>query len=133
MAFAIAMVYQQVVLFYMPAINALMADSIPVGARGRIYALTVGFPEAVRVVTPYVGGYLIALLTLQPAMRVGYTIGFVLGWVVTFIRLRYLKETLNTTEPIGRDLPRIFRESYKGAFSSIRWMFKNIRVTPRWR
>ena len=124
---AIAMVYQQVVLFYMPAINALMADSIPVGARGRIYALTVGFPEAVRVVTPYVGGYLIALLTLQPAMRVGYTIGFALGWVVTFIRLRYLKETLNTTEPIGRDLPKIFKESYKGAFSSIRWMVKNIR------
>jgi MFS family permease len=124
---AIAMVYQQMVLFYMPAINALMADSIPVGARGRIYALTVGFPEAVRVVTPYLGGYLIALLTLQPAMRVGYTIGFALGWVVTFIRLRYLKETLNTTEPIGRDLPKIFKESYKGAFSSIRWMFKNIR------
>jgi MFS family permease len=124
---AIAMVYQQVVLFYMPAINALMADSIPVGARGRIYALTVGFPEAVRVVTPYIGGYLIALLTLQPAMRVGYTIGFALGWVVTFIRLRYLKETLNTTEPIGRDLPKIFKESYKGAFSSIRWMVKNIR------
>lgn len=124
---AIAMVYQQVVLFYMPAINALMADSIPVGARGRIYAITVGFPEAVRVVTPYVGGYLIALLTLQPAMRVGYTIGFALGWVVTFIRLRYLKETLNTTEPIGRDLPKIFKESYKGAFSSIRWMVKNIR------
>ena len=124
---AIAMVYQQVVLFYMPAINALMADSIPVGARGRIYALTVGFPEAVRVVTPYIGGYLIALLTLQPAMRVGYTIGFALGWVVTFIRLRYLKETLNTTQPIGRDLPKIFKESYKGAFSSIRWMVKNIR------
>ncbi len=124
---AFAMVYQQVVLFYMPAINALMADSIPVGSRGRMYALTVGFPEAVRVVTPYLGGYLIAVLTLQPAMRVGYTIGFALGWVVTFIRLRYLKETLNTNEPIGRDLPKIFKESYKGAFSSIRWMFKNIK------
>jgi MFS family permease len=124
---AIAMVYQQVVLFYMPAINALMADSIPVGSRGRMYALTVGFPEAVRVITPYLGGYLIALLTLQPAMRVGYTIGFCLGWVVTYIRLRYLKETINTTETIGKDLPKIFKESYKGAFSSIRWMFKNIR------
>ncbi len=124
---AVAMVYQQVVLFYIPAINALMADSIPVGSRGRMYALTVGFPEAVRVVTPYLGGWLIAVLTLQPAMRVGYSIGFALGWVVSFIRIRYLKETLNTTEPIGRDIPLILRESYKGAFESIRWMFSNIR------
>jgi MFS family permease len=124
---AVAMIYQQVVLFYMPAINALMADSIPPGSRGRIYALTVGFPEAVRVVTPYLGGYLIALLTLQPAMRVGYTIGFCLGFLVSFIRLRYLRETLNTTEPIGRDVPKIFREGYRQAFSSIGWMLKNIR------
>ena len=30
---AIGVVYQQIVLFYMPALNAIMADSIPVGAR----------------------------------------------------------------------------------------------------
>jgi MFS family permease len=124
---AFAVIYQQFVLFYMPAINAIMADSIPVGTRGRIYAMTVGLPEAVRVVTPYLGGYLIAILTLQPAMRVGYTIGFSLGCVVAFIRLKYLKETISDKESIGRDLPKILRESYKNAFASIRWMLKNIR------
>lgn len=30
---AVAYAYQQVVLFYMPALNAIMADSIPIGAR----------------------------------------------------------------------------------------------------
>ena len=49
---AFAYAYQQVVLFYMPALNAIMADSIPVGARGRIYAVTVSIPNAVRIITP---------------------------------------------------------------------------------
>ena len=124
---AFAVIYQQFVLFYMPAINAIMADSIPVGTRGKIYAMTVGLPEAARVITPYLGGYLIAVLTLQPAMRVGYTIGFTLGCLVAYIRLKYLKETISDKEPIGRDLPKILKESYKNAFTSIRWMLKNIR------
>ena len=53
---AFAFIYQQIVLFYSPALNAIMADSIPVGARGRIYAMTVSIPEAVRILIPYIGG-----------------------------------------------------------------------------
>jgi hypothetical protein len=49
-----------------------MADSIPVGARGRIFFLTMVIPEAVRIFIPYMGGWLIVTYTLQPAMRIGY-------------------------------------------------------------
>ncbi len=124
---AVAFAYQQIVLFYMPALNAIMADSIPVGGRGRIYALTIAVPEAVRIMTPYLGGYLIAVYTLEPAMRMGYTLSFLIGIVVAFIRLRYLKETIQDREGIGRNVPKIFFEGYKNVFDSLRWVFGNIR------
>jgi MFS family permease len=34
---AVAMIYQNMSLFYTPAMNAIMADSIPVGDRGKLY------------------------------------------------------------------------------------------------
>jgi MFS family permease len=124
---AVAYAYQQIVLFYMPALNAIMADSIPPGGRGRIYALTIAVPEAVRIMTPYIGGWLIAVYTLDPAMRIGYTMSFVIGILVAFIRLRYLKETIENKEGIGRNVPKIFIEGYKNVFASLRWVFGNIR------
>jgi MFS family permease len=77
--------------------------------------------------TPYLGGYLIAVYTLDPAMRMGYTLSFIIGIVVAFIRLRYLKETIQTREGIGKDIPKIFIEGYKNVFDSLRWVFSNIR------
>ena len=124
---AVAYAYQQVVLFYMPAMNAIMADSIPVGARGRTYSLTVAIPNAVRIITPYMGGYLIALLTLQPAMRVGYTMAFGIGAAVAFIRIRYLKETVVDKEGTGRNPAKILFEGYRNVFTSLRWVFSNMR------
>ena len=124
---AVAYAYQQIVLFYMPALNAIMADSIPPGGRGRIYALTIAVPEAVRIMTPYIGGWLIAVYTLDPAMRIGYTMSFVIGILVAYIRLRYLKETIANKEGIGRNVPKILIEGYKNVFASLRWVFGNIR------
>ena len=124
---AIAYAYQQVVLFYMPALNAIMADSIPVGARGKIYSVTVAVPNAVRIITPYLGGYLIALMTLQPAMRVGYTMAFGIGAVVAFIRIRYLKETVVNKEGIGKNPTKILSEGYRNVFTSLRWVFSHMR------
>lgn len=53
---AVGIAYPQIVLFYMPALNAIMADSIPVGARGRVLSLIMAIPEAVRILIPYIGG-----------------------------------------------------------------------------
>jgi MFS family permease len=123
---AIAYAYAQVVLFYMPALNAIMADSIPVGGRGRIYSLTIAIPEAVRIITPYFGGYLIAMYTLQPAMRLGYSISTVIGVIVAFIRIRYLKDTIKG-EAIGWNIPKIFIEGYRNVLHSIQWIYTNVR------
>ncbi|OGD53245.1 hypothetical protein A3K81_02250 [Candidatus Bathyarchaeota archaeon RBG_13_60_20] len=123
---ALAVTYQNVVLFYMPALNAIMADSIPPGARGKLYALTIAIPNAVRIFTPYIGGLLIDRMTLLPAMRLGYMISFTVGLLVAFLRIRYLKETVQG-EGMGRDVVKIFVEGYRNVLGSIRWTFRNLR------
>ena len=124
---AVAYAYQQVVLFYMPALNAIMADSIPIGARGKVYSVTVAIPNAVNIIAPYAGGYLIAVMTLQPAMRVGYTLSFLIGLIVSYIRIRYLKETVTNKEGISRNPALVLFEGYKSVFASLRWVFSNMR------
>jgi DHA1 family multidrug resistance protein-like MFS transporter len=123
---ALAVTYQNIVLFYMPALNAIMADSIPPGARGKLYALTIAIPNAVRIFTPYIGGLLIDRMTLVPAMRLGYMISFTVGLFVAFLRMRYLKETVQG-EGMGSDVVKIFVEGYRNVLGSIRWTFQNIR------
>jgi DHA1 family multidrug resistance protein-like MFS transporter len=124
---ALAVTYQNIVLFYMPALNAIMADSIPPGTRGRLYALTIAIPNAVRIFTPYIGGLLIARMGLVPAMKMGYLFSFGMGLMVAFLRLRYLKETIPDAEGIGKNVVKILVEGYRNVLGSVKWTFQNIR------
>jgi len=122
---AAAMTIQSLVLFYMPALNAIMADSIPPGARGKILSITISIPEAVRIFSPFVGGWLIERYTLVPAMRLGYTISFITAAAVGFMRIKYLEETIET-KPLDRGILGIFQESYSNVWVSVRWITKNM-------
>ncbi|OGD46029.1 hypothetical protein A3K69_08075 [Candidatus Bathyarchaeota archaeon RBG_16_57_9] len=110
----------------MPALNAIMADSIPPGARGRILSLTIAIPEAVRILSPFVGGWLIEEYTLVPAMRMGYALSLIMALLVAAMRIRYLRETLEKQE-FQWDIPRIFRESYSNVWESLKWILSNMR------
>jgi MFS family permease len=123
---AVGVAYQRMALFYMPALNAIMADSIPIGLRGRALALTIALPEAIRIITPYLGGWLISLYTLKPAMRIGFTLSLLLGVIVGLMRLRYLKETLEG-EGLGLSVVGMLREAYGDILTSIRWVYSNLR------
>ncbi|MBN2335854.1 MFS transporter [Candidatus Bathyarchaeota archaeon] len=123
---AVAIAFQQMVLFYMPALNAIMADSIPPGARGRILSLTIAVPEAVRILAPFIGGWFIEKYTLIPAMRMGYTLSFIMAFLVAVMRIRYLKETIEQTG-FEWNIPLIIRESYGNVFESVRWIIGNMK------
>jgi len=56
---ALGQFMSQLLLFYMPAMNALEADSLPPGVRGRGFAMMMAVPGAVRVVAPVIGGYVL--------------------------------------------------------------------------
>ena len=123
---AVAISVQQLVLFYMPALNAIMADSIPPGARGKILSLTISIPEAVRILAPFIGGWLIETYTRVPAMRIGYLLSFVTAMAVGIMRIKYLKETLPPQE-FKWDIKEIFIESYKDIWKSSKWIFSNLK------
>ena len=99
----LAQILQQIMFFYSPGLNAILADSLPPGTRGRGYALERTFPAALAVAAPYIGGVLIAFYgtgdaALISAMRVAYWIAFFGGLLGAWIR-RYLKETITKDTP----------------------------------
>ncbi|MCW4013253.1 MAG: MFS transporter, partial [Candidatus Bathyarchaeota archaeon] len=123
---AVAISVQQLVLFYMPALNAIMADSIPPGARGKILSLTISIPEAVRILAPFIGGWLIETYTRVPAMRIGYMLSFITAMFVAFMRIKLLKETLPPQE-FEVDIRKIFTESYRNMWTSTKWILSNLK------
>ena len=127
-------ILQQMFFFYSPGLNAILADSLPPGTRGRGYALERTFPAALGVAAPYLGGVLIAIYgggeeALVAAMRQAYWIAFWGGLLAAFVRIRYLKETLTSDAPSlrPRDLPSILKEAYGGVFETIRWLPRSFR------
>ncbi len=118
-------------LFYSPALNALQADSLPPGVRGRGFATIMAIPGSIRIVAPYIGGWVINAYGggdqgMIQSVRLCWGAAFVIGILVAFIRLKYLKETIpeeDVTESVSlRDVPRILKDSYASIFESLRWM-----------
>jgi MFS family permease len=124
---AVAMVYQSMSLFYLPAMNAIMADSIPVGERGKLYAFNFALPNLIRIISPYIGGLFIARFELIPAMRIGFMISFIIGIIVAIMRFLYLSETITDNEEISWNPINLFKDSYRDTNESIYWIWNNLR------
>jgi len=132
----------QLLLFYMPAMNALEADSLPPDVRGKGFALMMAVPSAIRVVAPVIGGYAIDWFqsssgmtgdeSLILAVRICWGIALLTGFVVAWLRLRYLKETIphdEVGEPLSlRKIQSMLRPSYRSILDSVRWMTPSIKV-----
>jgi MFS family permease len=135
-AVAVGQFLSQLFLFYSPALNALQADSLPPGVRGRGFATIMAIPSAVRIIAPYVGGWLIEVYGggdagMIRAVRLFWGVALLTGVLVAYIRLRYLKETLTEDEVRERvtigQLPQIVKESYRSILESVRWMDASLR------
>jgi MFS family permease len=84
---------QGFMVFQFPAMNALMADSLPSKKRGIGYSLWIAIPSGVGILSPYIGAYLITLLGVDQAMRLLYwwTVATTTG--IATMNLKFLKET----------------------------------------
>jgi MFS family permease len=140
---AIGQFFSQLLLFYMPAMNALEADSLPPGVRGRGFAVMMAVPGSIRIIAPIMGGYIIEWYqksselssdqALVTAVRVAWTIAFLTGLLVAWIRLRYLKETITEEESSGekfsfREIPKAMIPAYRSIFDSIKWMSRSLKI-----
>ena len=130
---ALGVFIQQLVLFYMPALNAIMADSLPVKLRGIGYATTNMIPSTIGIVIPYIGGLLIDKVFLGdvvPAMRLSYTVSGILSFVVAVIRLKWLKETMDVGDRKGvtlGEIPGLLKHSYLGIVETVKWFSPTLR------
>ncbi|MEM3056438.1 MAG: MFS transporter [Candidatus Bathyarchaeia archaeon] len=128
-AIALGHLLHQMALFYLPALNAIFADSLPPAFRGRGFALERAVPGALGTVAPYLGGLLITHFGggsqgLIMAMRICYLSALLVGLLVATLRLFFLKETLKVDASafsLG-ELLGLVKEAYIGLPETIKRM-----------
>lgn len=121
-------------MFHTPALNALMADSLPPKKRGIGFATAAMIPQVFALFAPLIGGYMISYVFgggdegLVTGMRFFFTVYFVAYLVIATIRLRFLKETVKKTEtsiPLN-NVPLLLKQSYQKLFESFKWMSRSM-------
>jgi len=129
---AVGMFMQSLVTFYIPAMQALMADSIPSNMRGLGFAATMAIPGAFGIASPLIGGWLINQIGIKTAVRGLYATGFFVALLVATLRYKYLKEVriregpgLNIT--VGR-VPGLIIESYRDMVRTVKGASRSLQV-----
>jgi len=120
---AVGMFMQSLVTFYTPAMQALMADSLPPERRGVGFATTMAIPSAVGIASPMIGGWLIETYGIKAAMHGLYAAGFLVGLVVATLRLRFLRETVSRPSPIKvtlRGISGMLVTAYRSVIGTLR-------------
>jgi len=115
------MVISNLALIYQPALDAILADSVPPEKRGMGYAAVNVVPNIPTIAAPAVAGLLVETYGIVPGMRVVYTIILFCMLAAAFIRLFFLRETLERPQRIKlgeilgafRNSPGAIREAWK--------------------
>jgi len=120
---AVGMFAQSLITFYIPAMQALMADSLPPNQRGIGFAATMAIPSAFGIASPIIGGWLIDTLGIKPAVKGLYLLGFFVALLVATLRLKFLNETLRPRESVKITLgsiPGLLLRSYHDIVTMVR-------------
>jgi len=96
----VGIVISNLSLIYQPALDAILADSVPPEKRGMGYAAVNVIPNIPTIVAPTIAGLLVQTYGIIPGMRLVYTVVFFCMMAASFIRLFFLKETLETPQKI---------------------------------
>lgn len=84
--------------FRSPAFSSIVADSTRSENRAFSIALWQRIPQAIRLASPLLGGYLIDQLGIIPAMQSFYVFTFIACMIAHILRHKYLQETLSTLQ-----------------------------------
>lgn len=96
----IGMIISNLSLIYQPALDAILADSIPSEKRGMGYAAVNVIPNIPAIFAPAVAGFLVETYGIIPGMRIVYTVVVVCMLAAAFVRLFFLRETLEQPQKI---------------------------------
>ena len=117
----VANVVNGIALFYQPALRSIIADSTVTELRGRLYSLINLVPQLLSTVSPMGGAWAVKVFGLLKGMRLLYAAAMAAGLIVTFMRWRWLEETL--TAPRGTTG---IRGAYKEVLPLILGDYKNL-------
>jgi len=117
-------------VFIFPAMNALMADSLPPGKRGVGYSLWMAVPSAVGIISPYIGGYLITFYGIEKAMRALYGLSVIVNIGVSTLNFKFLTEpiTRKGINSSGKGFFKILSDSYRDMFEILKWLPRNLKA-----
>jgi len=124
----LGMIISNLSLIYQPALEAILADSIPPERRGMGYAATNVVPNIPTIVAPALAGFLVETQGLVPGMRMVYTMVFLCVLAAAFVRLLFLKETIRDPQPIRLgEMKGAFKESLGAIVEAWRSMSPSLR------
>lgn len=108
----IGMLISNFSLIYQPALDAILADSIPPEKRGMGFAAANVLPNIPTITAPATAGLLVETYGIVPGMRIVYAIVFFCMLAAAVIRMLFLRETLDSPQRIGLgDVKLAFRNS----------------------
>ncbi|MBS7638352.1 MFS transporter [Candidatus Bathyarchaeota archaeon] len=102
---------------YIPALNAMVMDSIPEGRRGTGFGIIFLIEAVSTTPAPLFAGLLYARFGLVPSLRLGYTLAFLLFASAAVFRMR-LEETLR--DPVKMSWAELLRTIPNSVVESIR-------------
>ncbi len=124
----IGMIISNLALIYQPALDAILADSVPPQKRGMGYAAVNVIPNIPTIVAPLVAGLLVETYGIVPGMRMVYTIIFFCMLTAALIRLLFLKETLENPKRVEFGALRV---AFSSSLSAIRDAWSDMPRTLR--
>jgi DHA1 family multidrug resistance protein B-like MFS transporter len=116
---ALGLFIQNMTTLYWPAIQALMADSILPKERGVSFAAFESIPNAVGLLSPVIGAWLISFFGMITAMRGLFFSSFIIASGIAFYRVKALKETISSPKKLDLSpggIVKLIRDSYIGSF-----------------
>jgi MFS family permease len=124
----IGMIMSNLSLIYQPALQAILADSVPPEKRGMGYAATNVVPNMPTIIAPATAGFLVATYGLVPGMRIVYTLVFVCIMIAAIIRLLFLRETLRESRGMRLgEMKMAFKDSLGAIAEAWRDMSKSLK------
>ena len=118
-------------IFHYPAESAITADSLSPDQRGIGFAALMAFPNAVSMVGPYVGAFIISIYGVNLGMRFLYAFIMICCIVMcSLFRLKFLKETITTSKSKIRlkNLLALLKHSYKDVWETLKWMPRSLKA-----
>ncbi|UCD45081.1 MAG: MFS transporter [Candidatus Bathyarchaeota archaeon] len=117
---------------YMPAFNAIIADSLPETERGAGYGAYRMITSTPRIFSPIIGGVIMDSFGYLEGVRIFLLVSLVVNVIVTLVRWRVITETL-VVESESKRIPGVqdkksLRENVKETFDLPRMIWKMVVV-----